>query len=1011
MAEKTTVHSRFSRAVGVWLALFVIFICVLTAGVLLAERQVTEYKSQLAKTIQERLGIRFSFSTLSFSLTEGLRIESPLFDYSLGKPALHGTFTAPAAYIRFNLLDVLSGRFTLERIVLDSPTLSIDCQGLTLQELAATLEAKRTPTFFFPMESLQIKQGTFRLQNLQQIPTISVGEIDMSASRNEDNDGARIAAKGSLDIPGKPNISIELDSQQTTKLRSSFKIDQLTKDSLAYFYAGINQYVAEGATSFLVRAEKEPPDTSLRISWECSFQNVQIANNMYVASPLNGVFSGEALLETPEKLFTIKEARLRTNDLDCQIKGTVSISQPPPEFNLSGEIVKMPAELLLSPLLDRYLGKYGKCDIVLDNPGRILLTLQGVPPQMRFSAEVQQSLARVSFAPSEANIPNVDTSISVNQVRWNYPEGTILGSGSITSGTFNLPKFKISGKNLSALVRLEDRKVYLDSITCEMNQSNLNGVVSYDWVEKKGHAVLHALVSKIEQTALSTSIKNVLLSGGCAVSADISFEPSVVTANLDIDASQTELTYRWWYRKPPGIGVKSRVEATWYPRKSCTFKGSLEGLNTEGRFESELSYKSGRYRLMRTTAAFDRLDVTTVGKCLRIPYEVRGGTASNGTYEWLRDNDPKTDETPQWHASVNCEIDEISVKSTNATEPMRANQTKIEVSYRNALENTADIKLEAETCVMPPFGTSWFTPIEIPSEFQQIYKPEERSYTYKLACRFVSVPPWEGSDFQGSAFFSRKEAGFNSYSAKVGEGNIEGKYVKNRIDNTVESYARWNSVPATYLIKHLHMPELLKGTITGDVEYTVDTDDPSTLRGKSKFEVTPGNFSADFLLFELGLSRFGEITSPLPPTLTFDKLSVETEFERDLIRTPKIRLVSPGIDISAQGQFVIRGDMEYDLVVSLSPEVADKIPALNQYLNIEGHRIAGQNIDLGFKITGPTYKPHGELSEGPPVSVTLVTGGLGVVSEAVKVIDLPRKMLLDLLRIGGGILGPSNRTK
>ena len=208
-------------------------------------------------------------------------------------------------------------------------------------------------------------------------------------------------------------------------------------------------------------------------------------------------------------------------------------------------------------------------------------------------------------------------------------------------------------------------------------------------------------------------------------------------------------------------------------------------------------------------------------------------------------------------------------------------------------------------------------------------------------------------------------------------------------------------MPASYFIQHFNFPEVLSGRISGEVAYSLDRDDPGTLTGNGSFEVKDGQFNADLLFSQLQ----GEMTA-LPPSLRFAYIRADVEFEKDLVRTPHLQLVSEGIKLEGSGRFVRDGDMDYYIKAAISPETASAIPVLRENFNIQGHRIAQQDIELAFNVSGPTFSPSGQLAELPPASVTLVSGALEVTSEAFRVIDVPRRILLDLLRIAGGIVGP-----
>jgi hypothetical protein len=270
----------------------------------------------------------------------------------------------------------------------------------------------------------------------------------------------------------------------------------------------------------------------------------------------------------------------------------------------------------------------------------------------------------------------------------------------------------------------------------------------------------------------------------------------------------------------------------------------------------------------------------------------------------------------------------------------------------------------------------------------------------------VEVPPWKGTNFQSEAYSNTQKSGLRRYAADVDGGRIHGSYERNRIENSYVTTVEWANVPSRYFQEHLRLSDMLSGPTTGQLTYSLDRDDPSTLDGKGYFEVNNGKFSEEFLYSRLQ----GKGAAPggvTLPSLHFSHLKTGIQFKSDIIRTPDADLQAEGVHVQGSGQFVIGGDMDYDLKVSIAPETATQIPMLMQYFNVEGHRLSQQNIELVFKVTGPTGGPKGKLAEIPPPRVTLVSGALEMTSEAIKVIDVPRKILVDLLKLGGGLVGPT----
>jgi hypothetical protein len=382
---------------------------------------------------------------------------------------------------------------------------------------------------------------------------------------------------------------------------------------------------------------------------------------------------------------------------------------------------------------------------------------------------------------------------------------------------------------------------------------------------------------------------------------------------------------------------------------------------------------------------------------------------TSGSFAWNRDSSPADQpDAIFWNATFDCTVDEVIVQSGGPGLDARCHDVTVSAVYKNApAKNTAHLQLRAGEAALPPMGSDWIVPMRSSDPDMMLkYPPIPRDWTYALHADAVSYPPWKGTAFVGEAYFNDQRGGLSNYTATVDGGTITGNYHRDRIENAFTTETEWSGVPAFYFLRHMKLSEFLRGPTEGKIAYSQDRDDPvSTFEGQGHFKVTEGSFIADYVLGEYGAHFSSDVGGGLPPFLQFALLESEVQFQGDRIMTPRLHLVGDGLDMQASGGFVRNGDMDYDLQVSISPETASQIPQLQQYLNLEGHRIAQQNIDLAFKLSGPMKKPTGELAGSPPVSVTLVTGGLEVVSEAVRLIDTPRKILFDLLRIGGGILG------
>ena len=210
------------------------------------------------------------------------------------------------------------------------------------------------------------------------------------------------------------------------------------------------------------------------------------------------------------------------------------------------------------------------------------------------------------------------------------------------------------------------------------------------------------------------------------------------------------------------------------------------------------------------------------------------------------------------------------------------------------------------------------------------------------------------------------------------------------------------------LLKYLDFPELLTGQISGSIEYTLDRDDPSTLRGTGSFGISSGQFSADYL-FKKFEEQLSADFSSLPGSLKFSRFGADIELEGDIVKTGNLELKAEALRITGAGQFTVDGDVDYTLNVALPPETAERIPVLASNINLQGYKIAQRDVELGFKVTGPFFSPTAEVTTLPSLGDTLLVGVGEVGKEVGKVIDTPRQIIMDLFRIMGGIVKSPSR--
>ncbi|HOM48652.1 MAG TPA: hypothetical protein PK491_09070, partial [Candidatus Hydrogenedentes bacterium] len=171
------------------------------------------------------------------------------------------------------------------------------------------------------------------------------------------------------------------------------------------------------------------------------------------------------------------------------------------------------------------------------------------------------------------------------------------------------------------------------------------------------------------------------------------------------------------------------------------------------------------------------------------------------------------------------------------------------------------------------------------------------------------------------------------------------------------------------------------------------------------FSVTNGHF-IEHKLYEVFTSSFAQKFGVLPPAaLRFKKLSSDLKIKGDQIFTDNVSIESDGMTITGHGIWILEGDMNYRIDLSMSPDLAEQISIMRESFNIQGFRMTQRNIELGFQLSGPTFNPTSELAGLPPIGVTFVSGAADLTGEAMKLLDTPRQMFMSIFRSGGGILG------
>ncbi|MBI5091062.1 MAG: hypothetical protein HZB26_01300 [Candidatus Hydrogenedentes bacterium] len=991
--------ARYSRHTRAWLVGLLIVTVLFSAGALFIKYQLESLREIVLREAESRTGAHMRLGAVLVEGLRGLRIDDLSFTVeSSAGPAV--SVSVPVAYIYIDFAEIAYGRLAISRIQIDKAAINVtrppDQRWIPEKSLLTSGSAARLLEHPFRILG---RQCALDVTNVVGSTRLSVGDFSFDVWRLPDSPHVNARLAGDLGGAREKHAQVDLRFASTEDFDLNALYAGLTAEDVNVFLPASQHFVQSGAASPTIHVEGRGAK-QYAVSFKTPFENLVIRNQPDFLTPATGTLTVLATYDLDGQRLQISTAKAESNQLDGSLEGSVSLGDPSPEFDLKLTVTRLPLVDILNYAFQDRIEEYGLLDLTLGDPHEVTMMLSGDTESPIISANARATAGSVSFNPKDQQWPRGALDLGAIEASWDSETRIPKGAVNVTGGDITHQPSGTSAKSLSGLVRIQDKKATVEALNAEITGNPFVGSLRYDFDTNEAEFTANGTLSGVEHTPIANSMKNVEVAGSATVRGKGAKKGPRYTFEADLDGTQAMINYEWWFKKPPGVGANGKITATLVPRKSAHITADIVVASTPVQAQLEFAYAKTKMQIQSLKASSKRMDVAGISQCLALPYTVIGTTGTDGFFEWTRTNGDADNDT----IHGGCHIDSLDLVASSATIPSQYRQANLDITTSKGNDPKGKLIVHAKKAVMPPFKETWFVPLLTDPTLIAKYGDTQRTWSYEFTADALELPPWKGRNFKGTATNSDAGFVFEHYGADIEKGHLDGSYSSVRADNSYASSATWKDVPASYFLDHMELPHFLDGALTGDVKYSLDRDDPGGRKGSGQFSIEGGQFSADFIakLFE---GRKQEEADVLPPSLKFSHLSTDFEFERDVIRTPNLHLVSKGIDLKGDGQFVPDGDMNYEITASIEPETANKIPALTEYFNIQGHRISQQKIDLTFHVTGPTFNPTGRVAKMPSASVTLVSGALQVTNEAMKVIEIPRKILVDLLKIGGGIMG------
>ncbi|MBI1320127.1 MAG: hypothetical protein GC168_14445 [Candidatus Hydrogenedens sp.] len=1007
--------ARRSRIVRLRLLALLILAGVFAAGMLFVSYQLEDVRGRVAEMLSERAGGRLELGALEIAGLRGVRVQD--FEASLapsGGPGIH--IACPEILFQVDLMGLLYGAATIDLIRVDGAVITIDppeagawtsgeasppemnaptqSAGGGVDALFSAID-KALPTFPFRIRG---EDCELHIHDITPGNDVAVTAMQLDAYRLADASDVTVSLDALMNgREDKPlHAHVRYGSAEDFDVRLSHGL--ISADDINVYLPAEQQFVPSGSISPTLRVSGFP-GKSIFVAVDASYHGLTIRNQPEFLPPLDGRLMALAEYDARAQALEINRASVDSQAFSGALEGKVLLSGAEPEFDLVLRAARLPVRDVLNDVLAKQQADWGLGDVQLQEPFDVSVALRGTSSAPEFVVSAAIDGGHLELAP--AQVAGLTASVDFGRIEAHWKgEGMPTGSLQITGGQVVHKPAGIRLDAITASARIEGNVIVLEPFSANFTGSPMVGSARYEMTTGKTDFALSGTFANIDDTPASRGLKDFYLAGSAGFRVSGSMSDGSISADVSVDATQTQIEFEWWLKKAKGIGaVLHGVHIDFTPKKRLQITGGVTLDATELSAAVDFSWRGGKLELDKIRAKTPRLDTGTADRCLFVPYRMSGGGASDATFEW--DAIPEFD--PGNKFTITGNLDNAIVLARGVETPIQVKNARIVVSTETAAESTGYVEIDAEQASVPSLSEKWLLPLE-PEDLVHEEPVKPRAWTYKFRAAQIEFPPWKGTAFEGDATDTEGAFHMHRFAAEVDGGSLSGDYLLEKKDNIGHLKAQWDQVPAVYLLRHLELPEVVVGNATGHVDYAMDQDDPATLKGTGSFQIDNGKFSADFLISQLSETLQSDSTA-LPPSLNFSVLRSDLIFTGDRVDTPGLYLESEGLKVHGEGGFVTNGDIDYDIKVALSPSTADKIDILHNYFNIEGHKISQAELELGFHVSGPMFRPTSSVEGLPPVGVTLVSGAFEMTGEALKVIDLPRKLLVDMFKIGGGIAG------
>ena len=589
---------------------------VFAGGALLIKYKLESVRTAVLEAAESRTGVHLEAGAVTLTGLQGIRID----ELHLAVETEEGPSASvyvPNAYVSIDLLDLLYGEIDVERLQLDGAVIRLERPAGH-----SWLLPKDLP---FVGGGASGKAGGFRILgrecsleiiNIVRNTHMTLSSLDFDVFRLQESANVVAEAKGYLngDREKRLDASVFFTSLHEFEVRA--ECSRIATEDVDLFLPATQRFVESGVVHPRARVVGYP-DRRMMVWVDGSFEDLAVRDHPPFLKPFTGSVSVLADYDVAQHEFTIITSKAESQEAGGgKLEGTVAFRNETPSFDLRLALTRLPIEEILDHAIEGRVAEYGALEMSLSEPYEVALTLKGDIENPKLGARVNAAAGSLSFTPK--NKSHVDAQLKFTSVEADWDSAGAKGGASfnIVEGEVGHPDTGLRVKHMTGRLSVKDKLLRIEPLNAEIHGQPLVGSLSYDLEESAGKASLSGTVARLEDMPFSSRMKDLALSGSVTFQGNVDIKPGRYVANVDVEATQTEINYRWFLHKPIGLGVSGKVALDLAPRKRLELSADIASSGTNLTTKLQATYGGGKWRLQKSDTVAEQVDV---GFCVQLP--------------------------------------------------------------------------------------------------------------------------------------------------------------------------------------------------------------------------------------------------------------------------------------------------------------------------------------------------------------------------------------------------------